>query len=268
MTADDNAPGGWRLVDTHAHLDDEAFAADRDEVLTRARAAGVDTIITVGADLASSRQAVALAERHPWIYAAVGVHPHDAVQADEAALAELARLAGHERVVAIGEIGLDFYRDLSPRPAQREALWAQLALARRLDLPVVVHDREAHAEVLAALRDWAHGYDGARGVLHCFSGDEDMAREAIGLGFYISFAGPLTYAKASRLQRLAATLPLDRLLVETDCPYLTPEPRRGRRNEPANVRLVAERMAALRGLPLAAVAQATTANAGRLFGLP
>ncbi|MHB1134116.1 MAG: TatD family hydrolase [Chloroflexota bacterium] len=261
------------LVDSHAHLDDEAFAADRADVLARARAAGVTRIVSVGADLASSRANVALAASTPGVWASVGVHPHEAAGLneaaglDEAALAELRSLAAQPRVVAIGEIGLDFYRDLSPRPAQQAAFRAQLALARELGLPAIVHDREAHDEVLAVLREWAGAYPAARGVLHCFSGDEALARAAIELGFYISLAGPVTYANARRLQSLAAILPLERLLVETDCPYLTPVPRRGQRNEPALVALVAEKVAALRGLAPADLAAATTANARRLFGL-
>lgn len=260
-------PGAWALVDTHAHLDDEAFAGERAAVVARAAAAGVRRIVAVGTDVASSRRAVELAEQYEGVYAAVGVHPHDASRADEGALAELRSLAGRQKVVAIGEIGLDFYRNLSPQSAQRAAMRAQLALARQLDLPVVVHDRDAHDEVLSLLREWARGHAGARGVLHAFSGDEAMAREAIALGFYVSFAGPVTFAKASRLHRLAAALPLDRILLETDCPYLTPEPLRGRRNEPANVGLIAAKVASLRGIAFAEVARATTANAGRLFGL-
>jgi TatD DNase family protein len=227
----------------------------------------VERVVTVGADLHTSDAAVALAQSGTSVWASVGVHPHDARTVDAAALAELANLAQQRRVVAIGEIGLDFYRDLSPRDQQREAFRAQLDLAKRLGLPVVVHDRDAHAEVLATLREWATDYAGARGVLHCFSGDEAMARAAIDLGFYISLAGPVTFAKAPRLHALAAVLPLERILLETDCPYLTPEPLRGRRNEPANVRLIAERVAALRGVELATVARATSANAERLFGL-
>jgi TatD DNase family protein len=255
------------LVDSHAHLDDRAFAGERDEVVARALAAGVRSIVTVGADLPSSRRAVALSARYAGVFAVVGVHPHDASRLDEAALKELRELARRPKVVAIGETGLDFYRDLSPRPVQRTAFRSHLALARELGLPVVVHDRDAHDEVMAALRGWVRDYADARGVLHCFSGDEDMAAEATRLGFFISLAGPVTYANASRLHRLAAIIPLHRLLLETDCPYLTPEPLRGQRNEPANVRLVAERVAALRGMAPAELARATTANATALFGL-
>ena len=267
MPASELRPDRPALVDTHAHLDDAAYAADHAEVVARAEAAGVTRVVTVGTDLPSCRRAIALSELHAGVYAAVGVHPHEASRVDAVALGELRDLARRPKVVAIGEIGLDFYRDLSPRSDQRRAFRAQLTLAGELGLPVVVHDREAHAEVLATLREWAGSFPGAKGVLHCFSGDEAMAREALALGFYVSFAGPLTYPNATRLQRLAATLPLASMLVETDCPYLTPAPLRGKRNEPANVALVAEKLAALRGLSLAQVAEATTDNAKRLLGL-
>ena len=251
------------LTDTHAHLDFPQFDDDREEVIARALAAGVGIIINVGADLASSRRAVALAEAHPQIYAAVGVHPHDAKTLTEEVLTELRELARHPQVVAIGEIGLDFYRDLSPRDVQRQAFERQLALARELDKPVIIHDREAHAEVMDTLRRW----QGLRGVLHCFSGSLEMARRAVELGFYISIAGPVTFKNARRLPEIVRQLPLERLLIETDCPYLAPHPHRGERNEPAYVRLVAEAVAEIKGLPLEEVARVTTANTQTLFGL-
>ncbi|MEA3460062.1 MAG: TatD family hydrolase [Chloroflexota bacterium] len=251
------------LIDTHVHLDFPQFEGDREEVIERALAAGVWRIINVGTDLASSRRAVALAEAHPQIYAAVGVHPHDAKTLTDKALTELRELARHPRVVAIGEIGLDFYRDLSPRDIQREALEQQLALAQELGKPVVIHDREAHAEVMEILRR----RQGLRGVLHCFSGSLEMAREAIELGFHISVAGPVTFENARRLLEIVRQLPLERLLIETDCPYLAPHPHRGRRNEPAYVRLVAQRIATLKEVPLETVAHTTTDNARALFGL-
>ena len=251
------------LTDTHAHLDFPQFDSDREEAIERALAAGVGIIINVGADLASSRRAVALAEAHPQIYAAVGVHPHDAKTLTEEVLTELRELARHPQVVAIGEIGLDFYRDLSPRDVQRQAFERQLALARELDKPVIIHDREAHAEVMDTLRRW----QGLRGVLHCFSGGLEMARRAVELGFYISIAGPVTFKNARRLPEIVRQLPLERLLIETDCPYLAPHPHRGERNEPAYVRLVAEAVAEIKGLPLEEVARVTTANTQTLFGL-
>jgi TatD DNase family protein len=259
------------LVDTHAHLDLSAFDADRAAVLERAQAAGVTAIVNVGADLASSRRAVQLAAEHDMVYAAVGMHPHDAAKLDGAALAELRDLAGQPKVVAVGEIGLDFFRDLSPREAQRRAFRAQLAWAASLGKPVVVHDRDAHDEVIRELERWAAGTPpslaGRLGVLHTFAGDLAMARRAVELGFYLSVSGPVTYQNARRLPEIVRQVPLERLLVETDCPFLPPHPHRGQRNEPAHVRLVAQRLAELRGIPLEELAQATTANARRLFGL-
>jgi TatD DNase family protein len=268
------------LVDAHAHLDDRAFAADREAVIARAVAAGVSRILTVGVDLPSSRAAVALADKHPAVYAAVGLHPHDARKWHEATARELRALAQHPRVVAIGETGLDFYRNLSPREAQIAAFRAQLALADELGLPVIIHDREAHSEVMAILREWltqvrspqsevrspgAEVGGLARGVLHAFSGDLTMAEEISRLGFFIALGGPLTFANARRPVEIARQLPLERLLLETDCPYLTPEPFRGRRNEPAYVRYVAERLAQIRAQPVEIVAKATTQNALTLF---
>ena len=252
------------LIDTHAHLDSAQFAGDLKEVVSRARAAEVSTIITVGTDLGSSHMAVILAEEHPGVFAAVGIHPHEAAHAGDKELAELALLSKHPKVVAIGETGLDFYRNLSPPDRQRQVFLAQLELAREVDKPVVIHDRDAHVQVLAILKermDW-------RGVLHCYSGDYEMAVEAMDRGFYLSFAGPVTFQNAHHLQALVRQLPADRLLLETDCPYLAPHPHRGQRNEPAQVRLVAAKIADLKGLSLAKLADITSGNARQLFGLP
>jgi TatD DNase family protein len=232
------------MIDSHCHLDFPDFDEDRDEVLARAGEAGVTTIINPGTDLESSRRALALTERYDNVYAAVGVHPHDASTLDRQALAELRQLASHPKVVAIGEIGLDYYRDLSPRAQQRAAFQAQLALAADLDRPVIIHQRESADDVMAALRDWATGgYPGC--VLHAFSGDEAMADEAVSLGFFIGVGGPLTFKNARRLPEIVAGLPLSCLLVETDAPYLAPHPYRGKRNEPAYVALVVKRLAEL-----------------------
>jgi len=254
-----------KLVDSHAHLDSQRFDRDRDGVVGRARAAGVTRIVNPGADLESSRKAVEVAEHHPEVYAAVGVHPHSAVTVTDGALAVLAELADSHRVVAVGEIGLDYYRDLSPRDRQRQALIQQLALARALGLPVIVHIRDAYADAMRILDDEAQGM---KGVLHCYSGDLDTARRAIALGWYISIAGPVTYPNAHRLRGVVSQLPLERLLIETDCPYLSPQPRRGKRNEPANVRWVAEQLAETMGVPLERVADVTSMNTEELFGLP
>jgi TatD DNase family protein len=258
------------LIDTHAHVDFAKFDADRQAVIERAQAAGVAVILNVGADLESSRAAVRLAKEYEMIYAAVGMHPHDASKLDGAVLAALRDLAQQPKVVAIGEIGLDFYRDLSPRDVQRRAFQAQLAWAAKLGKPVVIHDRDAHEEVMDILAEWATGLKnsplaGRVGVLHTFSGDLAMAERAIDLGFCISVSGPVTYHNARQLPDIVRALPLDRLLVETDCPFLAPHPHRGKRNEPAYVRLIAERIAALRGMAFDDLAEATTANARRLF---
>jgi TatD DNase family protein len=253
------------LVDTHAHLDSARFQDDLQDAISRAVAAGVQAIITVGSDIDSSHAAVTLAQQHPSVYATVGVHPHDASHVRPDDLTQLKRLCQHPKVVAIGETGLDFYRNLSPRARQREAFVAQLELARELNKPVVIHDRDAHAELLAILQRMATGW---RGVLHCFSGDYEMAKAVIEMGFYLSFAGPVTFHNAKRLQAMIPLLPLERLLIETDCPYLTPHPHRGQRNEPANVSLVAAKIAELKALPVKQVAEVTTANAKQLFGLP
>jgi TatD DNase family protein len=251
-----------RLIDSHAHLDFSPFDDDREAVIERAEEAGVVAILNVGTSLRSSRAAVALAEQHGFIYAAVGIHPHDAVTATAVVLDELRTLACHPKVVAVGEIGLDYYRDLSPRPAQRRAFADQLALAADLKLPVVVHSREAHDDVLTALQGW----DGT-GVLHSYSAGPERLEEVLGLGFSVGVSGPVTFPKADRLRAVAAAVPLDRLLVETDCPYLTPVPHRGRRNEPAYVQYVVEAVARARGVPAHGVAQATADNARRVFGI-
>ncbi|HEY68398.1 MAG TPA: TatD family hydrolase [Thermoflexia bacterium] len=251
-----------RLIDSHAHLNFPQFDADREAVIARARKAGLVAILNVGTDLASSRAAVKLAEKYDFLYAAVGVHPHDARTLTPTVLDELRRLARHPKVVAIGEIGLDYYRDLSPRPMQQWAFADQLALAAELGLPVVVHSREAHDDVLATLQGW----DGV-GVLHSYSAGPERLEEVLELGFYIGISGPVTFPKANRLRAVAAAVPLERLLVETDCPYLTPEPHRGRRNEPAYVQYVVEAVARARETSPKAVARATADNARRLFGM-
>jgi TatD DNase family protein len=251
-----------QLIDSHAHLDFPQFDDDRDAVIERARGAGLVAILNAGADLPSSRAAVALADTYDFIYAAVGVHPHDAATVTPAVLDELRALARHPKVVAAGEIGLDYYRDLSPRPVQRRAFADQLALAVELHLPVVVHSREAHDDVLAALQGWE-----GTGVLHSYSAGPERLEEVLGLGFSIGISGPVTFRKADQLRAVAAAVPLERLLVETDCPYLTPAPYRGKRNEPAYVRYVVEAVARARGMPAEAVARATSDNARRLFGM-
>jgi TatD DNase family protein len=257
------------LVDTHAHLMDSAFADDLDEVLGRAAAADVGAMVCVGYDEDSSRQAVRLAEAHPQIVAAVGIHPNHAGQATAGAFERLRRLAAHPRVVGIGETGLDNYRQHTPPSVQREWFERHLDLAGELRLPVVVHNRRADDDVADVLTARARrGALAGGGVLHCFAGGPAMLSAGLEAGFAVSFAGPITFKNAGSLSDMARRVPLERLLVETDCPYLAPTPHRGRRNEPAFVRLTAERLAALRGVPLAELERATTENARRLFRGP
>jgi len=239
----------------------EAYDADRPAVLERARQAGVRAMLVVGFDLTSSRRAAALAAEDG-LYAAAGIQPHYAGETGPGELAQLRRLAQQPGVVALGEIGLDYYRHRAPHSAQQTLFRAQLEMARELGLPVVIHSREAAADTLAIVR--AAG-PGLRGVMHCYSGSLEQAREFLALGLYISIAGPVTYPKAAQTWETAAHVPLDRLLIETDCPWLTPQRYRGRRNEPAYVREVAARIAELRGLPLEDVAAATAQNARALF---
>jgi len=253
------------LFDSHSHLNDRRLRRDVGGVVQRAAAEGVSRIMCVGFDLPSSRLAAEIAGLHSGVWAAVGVHPHDAKTLNDGVLSELARLAREPKVVAIGEIGLDFYRDLSPRPVQEAAFRAQIELAKELEVPVIVHDRNAGPQVLRVIED--QGPPAAGGVLHCFSGSLDLARQAMELGFYIGVAGPVTFQKSDALRAVVRAVPIERLLVETDAPYLTPEPFRGRKdNEPAFVRLVAEKVAEIKGIGLAEVARVTTANALRLFG--
>jgi TatD DNase family protein len=250
------------LTDTHCHLDLVQFDGDRDEVLERARQAGVGRILVPATDLPSSRRAIALAERYPEVRAAVGVYPNDTADFSAETLAELRDLAQHPKVDAIGEIGIDLHWRTVGLDTQQQAFRAQLELAAELQRPVIIHDREAHAEVMAMLREAAPA---AGTVLHAFSGSAEMAEEALAAGYYLGVDGPLTYKKNDALRAIFAAAPVDRILIETDAPYLTPQPRRGSRNEPAFVAFVAERLAEVRQGALEQIAIATTANAARLF---
>jgi len=252
-----------RLIDSHAHLDDRAYAKDRAAVIARAFADGIG-IVTIGTNLESSREAVRLAGRHRTVWATVGVHPHDSKEVDDGVLDGLERLAGRDGVVAIGEIGLDYYRDLSPRSVQRHVFEAQLDLAKRVDLPVCLHNRESTDDLLAILRAAGPKH---RGVVHSFLGDGPLASAFLDLGFHLGIGGPITYPKNEILREAVRSVPLDRLLIETDCPYLTPVPYRGRRNEPSYVRYVVETVAELRGSDVEELARTTTENAIRLFDL-
>lgn len=254
-----------RLIDTHCHLDMSAYKDDLAEVVGRAKSHGVNRIITVGIDLASSREAIRLTENHPGIFATVGVHPHNVAALADEDYEELAVLAKKPGVVAYGEIGLDFHYNYAPAEIQVAHFSRQVALAKQLDLPLVVHDRDAHAEVLAVLAE-ARPFP-AGGVMHCFSGDTEFARAILDLGFYVSIPGVITFGKSEIMQEAVRHIPLERLVLETDGPFLAPEPRRGRRNESALLLFTAEKVAELKGVSLDEVALATTANAERLFHL-
>jgi TatD DNase family protein len=256
------------LFDTHAHLHFPEFAGDLDAVLERARGAGVRRILTIGTDVATSRAALDLAGRDPDVWASAGIHPHDAGKADDAAFAALEALLAEPRVVAVGEVGLDWFRDLSPRDRQEEVFRRCLGLARRAHKPVLVHCRDAHGDVFRILAE--EGAPEVGGIMHCFSGDAAIARRCLDLGFLISLAGPVTYPSAGALAEVARLVPADRLVIETDCPFLPPQGHRGkgRRNEPALLAVTAARVAALRGEPLPALAERMTANACALLGVP
>jgi len=252
------------MIDSHCHIDFREFDKDREEVLREAQQAGVHTIINVGADVATSGNAVELARKHEMVYAAVGVHPHDAKSLDDAAFKEISRLARQPRVVAIGEIGLDYYRDMSPRPIQKIAFHRQMQLAVELKLPVVIHTREAFDPTCLIVAEYAELIPG--GVFHCFPGDVDEAYRVIEMGFVVGIGGVVTYDR-SRMSRVAAEIPLENMILETDAPYLTPVPYRGKTNRPAYVRLVRDKIAELRGIPAAEVERVTDLTCRKLFHL-
>jgi TatD DNase family protein len=261
-----------QIVDTHAHPQSQAFDADRAAVLARARASGVTTIIVVGTDPVSNRAALALAHTEPGLWATVGIHPHDAKDATPSDWEELEHLAADSLVVALGEMGLDFYRNLSPPETQRTAFQRQLDLCARLDLPAVIHSRDAEDATWEMVAPWARARRraGAReplGVMHCYAYGPGRALEYVALGFLISIPGTVTYPNNHRLHAVARAVPEEALVLETDSPYLTPQSRRGRRNEPAYLVETLHKVAELRGVPATALADATTANARRLFRL-
>jgi TatD DNase family protein len=251
-----------KLVDSHCHLDDAKFDEDRDQVIERALAAGVETMMAIGTGDGPSdlETGVRLADRHAFVYATIGVHPHDASKATAGAFAKLRDLAAHPKVLAIGEIGLDYHYDFSPREVQRSVFEQQLEIAAESRKPIVIHTREAWADTLSILRERWHG----GGIMHCFTGDAVQAREALDLGFYLSYGGVLTFPKAEGVREAARITPEDRLLVETDCPYLAPVPHRGKRNEPAFMVETVRRLAAVRGASPEAIAEVTTRNFERL----
>jgi TatD DNase family protein len=253
------------LFDTHAHLDDDRFDKDRDETIIQCQRDGVELILNAGSNIETSVKAIALSKKYEFIYAAVGVHPHDAAEMDEETVGVLAALAGNRKVRAIGEIGLDYHYDLSPRDVQRQRFVEQIDLARQLKLPIIVHDREAHGDVMDIFKKTRIKEVG--GVLHSFSGSAEMALECIKLGLYISISGPVTFENARKTVEAVKQVPLDMLLIETDSPYLTPVPYRGKRNYPGYVRLVAEKIAEIKGISFEEVARQTLENGKRLFGI-
>lgn len=253
------------LFDTHAHLDFDEYDRDRDAMIARARAAGVVQIVNAGFALHTSRAVIQTAEKYDLVYAAVGVHPHVAGETAPDYLEQLEKLAAHPKVVALGEMGLDYFRNRSSKPDQQRVFRGQLALAKKLNLPVIIHDREAHGDVMDILR--SDGPFPAGGVIHCYSGSWEMAKECLAMGFYISIAGPVTFPKSARLKDVSARVPADRLLVETDAPFLTPVPHRGKRNEPAHVQFTLSEIASLRKMEADELAGICTANGRRLFRL-
>ncbi len=255
---------GFMLFDTHTHLDDARFQEDRAAVIQKIKDAGVTLVVNIGADMAGSQAAVALAEQYDFIYASVGVHPEGVMSLTEADMDILKALAEqHEKVVAIGEIGLDYHYDDVPKEVQKQWFLRQIHLARELELPYIVHDRDAHGDVMDLIRE--SGY--FRGVMHCYSGSVEMAQELLKLGFYISFAGPVTFKNGKKAQEAARTIPLERILIETDSPYLTPEPHRGERNDSSMVRFVAAKIAELKGITAAEAAHITMENGKRFFNI-
>jgi TatD DNase family protein len=256
-----------RFFDSHAHLEGKEFGDDVDAALSRAEQAGITDIVLIGASegFDSNPKAIALAETRPWLYATVGVHPHDAKLVDDECLAKVRALAAHDKVVGIGETGLDYHYDLSPREEQRAAFRQFIRMAKELSLPIVVHTREAEDDTIAILREEDAAAVG--GVIHCFTGTEKLATAALDLGFAISFSGVLTFRNADPLRAIAKSLPHDRVLVETDCPFLTPVPYRGKRNEPAFIVFTVQTLASLWGVEPEEVKRITGANAARLFGV-
>ena len=251
------------IFDTHAHYDDEAFAEDREELFDKMKEAGIDFVVNIGANMASSRETAAMCERYPFMYGAVGVHPSDSQEINDNTLKELKELAGREKIVAIGEIGLDYYWPEPDREIQKPALEAQIALAKEVNLPIVIHSRDAAkdtADMLSALRAGDCG-----GVIHCFSYGKEMAREFLNMGFYIGVGGVVTFKNGKKLKETVEYTPLDRILLETDCPYMAPEPFRGKRNDPGMLFRMAEKLAEVRGLPVEEIHAITTENGKRLY---
>ncbi len=253
------------LFDTHVHVNAEQFNEDLEDVIERAKEAGVDNMVVVGFDRPTIIRAMELIETYDFMYAAVGWHPVDAIDMTEDDLQWIEELSNHPKVVAIGEMGLDYHWDKSPKDVQMEVFRKQIRLAKKVGLPIIIHNREATADIVNILKEEEASRVG--GIMHCFSGSAETAIECINMNFYISLGGPVTFKNAKKPKEVAAAVPLDRLLIETDCPYLAPHPYRGKRNEPSYVKLVAEQIAEIKQLTIEEVSQATTENAKKLFGI-
>ncbi|WP_062051210.1 TatD family hydrolase [Bacillus sp. JCM 19034] len=253
------------LFDTHVHLNADQFQDDLEVVIDRAKAAGVQNMVVVGFDELTIKRAIELVETYEWMYAAVGWHPVDAIDMTDEHLQWLEHLASHPKVVALGEMGLDYHWDKSPKEVQKEVFRKQIALAKKVELPIIIHNREADQDIVDILREENASEVG--GIMHCFGGSIEIAQQCIDMNFYISLGGPVTFKNAKRPKQVAKAISLDRLLIETDCPYLAPHPNRGKRNEPAYVRLVAEQIAELKEVDLEEIMKATTANAKKIFNI-
>ncbi|MDQ0157791.1 TatD family hydrolase [Robertmurraya andreesenii] len=253
------------LFDTHAHLNAEQFEEDLEEVIGRAQSEGVENIVVVGFDRPTITKAMELVDTYDFMYASIGWHPVDAIDMTDEDLAWIEELSSHPKVVAIGEMGLDYYWDKSPKDIQKEVFRKQIQLAKKVKLPIVIHNREATADIVEILRE--EGAEAVGGIMHCFSGSVEIARECLEMNFLISLGGPVTFKNAKKPKEVAEAVPLEKLLIETDCPYLAPHPYRGKRNEPGYVKLVAEQIALLKGISYEEVAKQTTLNAKKLFGI-
>ena len=252
------------LFDTHAHMNDPAFDDAREEILLGLKDKGVANILNVGCCLASSKDCIAMAEKYPFVYASVGSHPDSADEVNEAVIAQYRQMAQHPKVRAIGEIGLDYYYETVPRDVQIQAFRMQMELARELKMPVIVHERNAHDDGMRVVKD----FKDVTGVFHCYSGSAEMARQLVNMGWYIGFTGVLTFKNARKAVETAQSVPLDRIVLETDCPFMAPEPFRGKRNDPGYLYRMAERLAEIRGISVDEVAEITTQNAKNLYRLP
>ena len=249
------------LFDTHAHLNDPAFDPDREQLMAGLASKGIGYVMNAGCSLASSRDIIQMAEKYPWLYGSVGSHPDSADEVNEEVIEAYRQMAKHEKVKAIGEIGLDYYYEDIPREIQKNAFRMQMALANELDMPVIIHEREAHDDGMRIVKEFPK----VKGVFHCYSGSAEMARQLVNMGWYIGFTGVLTFKNARKAVETAASIPLDRIVLETDCPFMAPEPFRGKRNDPGYLPKMAEKLAEIRGLSPEDVEKITTENAKRLY---